>query len=88
MLEIGLGTGAGGSVGGSVDLGLKVLGLRVSQVGASLGEVHGWLMGGLPAGVLNAVSRNHIPFMPLDILICLFLHYLFPPHLRASASIP
>ena len=37
------------------------------------------LMGRLPARVQKAFSRNHVPFMPSDILIHLFLH-LLPLH--------
>lgn len=43
-------------------------------------------MGGLPAGVLKAVSRNHIPLIPFDSLTCLLPNP--PPRLSSCMAVP
>ena len=56
-------------------------------MGQSLSEVSPEAHGGLPAGVLNAVSRNCIPLIQSDILTCLFPNLLPPPSHGSTVSI-
>ena len=71
-------------VGGGVGLALRALGVSVNLLGRFLSDVLPVVHGQTSCWSCETFCRNHIPKMPFDIHICLFLDLRPPPVMEVS----